>query len=227
MDERSDNPLERANEEIRKLKAKYEKESKRREEVEQEMLFLEAENQKLRAENQKLRAEIQELVTKYEKENEIAQNFLIESHLKDAEISELEAKYTKSQQVAAAIRDLQLMMDPEDPTKPLFTNKYQWQSIYDVMCKYYLLPENDPDIFCEICDNVEHPRYFLSADHYDIGYRTNYTHYCSGLPKVNGKRQGKSTYNEITKHTDNERKRQTDKVFEELLRLHEAIDEIK
>ena len=191
------------------------------------MLMLDAENQSLEAENQKLRTENQELANKYEKVNESAVHWLCDSVIKDEENSALKAKYTKSQQVAAAIRDLQLMDDPEDPTKHLFTNKYQWQSIYDVMCKYYLLPKNDPDIFCEICDDVEHPRYFLPADHYDIGYRTNYTHYRSGLPKVKGKRQGESTYNEITKHTDNERKRQTDKVFEELLRQHKAIDEIK
>lgn len=234
MNERSVNPLDRDNEELKRI-----------EEVEQELLFqdadiqkLDAENQKLSAENQKLRAEIQELVTKYEKENEIAQNYLIDSYLKDAEISELEdensalkadfdanVRYntSNSQRIAAAIREMQLMNDPNDPQKYFFWRKYQWRAVFDAMCHYRLLPnlyddDNGKAAFCDICDDQDHSLHFLPADHHEIG-------------DCRGRYNRSSVYHQMTNSKPDDPRAKyyeiydaTYAVFEKLLLSHGAID---
>ena len=144
-------------------------------------------------------------------------------------------QYTKSPQVAAAIRDLQLMDDPKSPKKYLFRKKYQWKAILAIMCKYYLLPNNDPGIFCEICNNVDHPRYFLPADHYEIGHEMS--HYCIGYTAAKRNRAGNSTYHAITNAPPKEGTSAymtyckhisaVSAEFEQLLLRHGAIDQIK
>lgn len=130
---------------------------------------------------------------------------------------------SNSQRIAAAIREMQLMDDPNDPQKYFFWRKYQWRAVFDAMCHYRLLPNLYDDdkgkaAFCDICDDQDHSLHFLPADHHEIGdWRGRYNRSSVYHQMTNSKPDDpRAKYYEIYDATYAE--------FEKLLLSHGAID---
>ena len=133
------------------------------------------------------------------------------------------ALHSKSAQIAAALRDLQLMDDPDNPKKYLFRVKAQWRVIFEVLRDHHLLPTTDPNDFCDILDDPSDPRHFLPHDHFNVGHEQS--HYCKGVTLAHRRRAGNSTYHVITNSVPLKPSRQeaTTSAFEQLLRHHGVI----